>query len=259
MLIDVLEAKPLGGHRLRLRFDNAVEGEIDLKPLLDFQGVFEPLRDPHYFAQVRVNPELGTICWPNGADWDPVTLYCHMTGVPLPGGEDSQSNARAIKLVRERRSRAAPGLSKGSAAEQHEEFWQSLGEFLEQVDAPGSLRISSPPRVNYVCFGMDSDVRLFADRDTRAKRIGCGVECIGAGAKQVYERLEAARSVVHWRARPTLEWRPMEAHVSSQIRVDSTDFDPNDRASWPKQVGWLALRLGLLHNEFSPLLSKRPY
>jgi hypothetical protein len=39
--------------------------------------VFEPLRDPQYFRQLRVDPELRTIAWPNEADIAPETLYAH--------------------------------------------------------------------------------------------------------------------------------------------------------------------------------------
>lgn len=60
-----------------------MEGEVDLEPLLSFQGVFAPLRDPAYFARARVNPELGTICWPNDADWDPLVLYSLVTRRPI--------------------------------------------------------------------------------------------------------------------------------------------------------------------------------
>ena len=60
-----------------------MEGEVDLEPLLSFHGVFAPLRDPAYFARVRVNPDLGTICWPNDADWDPLVLYSLVTRRPI--------------------------------------------------------------------------------------------------------------------------------------------------------------------------------
>ena len=83
MLNDVVEVRPRGEYRLWLRFQDGVEGEVDLRPALTFQGVFAPLREPGYFARVRVNPELGTICWPNDADWDPLVLYSLVTGRPI--------------------------------------------------------------------------------------------------------------------------------------------------------------------------------
>ena len=83
MLSDVVKVEPRGGYRIWLQFQDGVEGEVDLEPLLSFQGVFAPLRDPAYFARVRVNPELGTICWPNDADWDPLVLYSLVTRWPI--------------------------------------------------------------------------------------------------------------------------------------------------------------------------------
>ncbi len=86
MLHDVTAVAPLDGHRLRLTFDDGVEGIYDASGLA-FTGVFAPLEDPAYFAQARVDPELGTAVWPNGADLDPVVLYAAITGVqPLSGG-----------------------------------------------------------------------------------------------------------------------------------------------------------------------------
>ena len=79
MLNDIVKVEPRGGYRLWLQFQDGVEGEVDLGPRLAFQGVFAPLRDPAYFSRVRVNPELGTICWPNDADWDPLVLYSLVT------------------------------------------------------------------------------------------------------------------------------------------------------------------------------------
>jgi hypothetical protein len=83
MLKDVTEAQALGDHRLFLRFEDGVEGETDLSEWLEFTGVFEPLRDPGELAKVRVDPELGTVVWPNGADLDPVVLYSRVTGAPI--------------------------------------------------------------------------------------------------------------------------------------------------------------------------------
>jgi hypothetical protein len=85
MLKDVVAAKALGDYRLQLRFEDGVEGVIDLGQQLSFQGVFKPLRDALYFAQVRVDPALGTVAWPNGADLDPDVLYGQITGANVPG------------------------------------------------------------------------------------------------------------------------------------------------------------------------------
>lgn len=37
--------------------------------------VFQPLKDPAFFAQVAVDHDLGTIVWPNGADLAPDALH----------------------------------------------------------------------------------------------------------------------------------------------------------------------------------------
>ena len=72
MLNDIVEARHLGGYRLYLRYADGAAGELDLAPLLQFTGVFEPLRDPAYLALVRVDPDAGTTVWPNGADLCPM-------------------------------------------------------------------------------------------------------------------------------------------------------------------------------------------
>lgn len=80
MLKDIVEARPLHGHRIYIRFEDGVEGEVELSDLVEFKGVFEILRDPEEVRKVRVDAELGTVCWPNGADLDPDVLYAHVTG-----------------------------------------------------------------------------------------------------------------------------------------------------------------------------------
>jgi hypothetical protein len=80
---DIVEVAPLGGHRLHLLFEDGVEGDIDVADLVSFVGVFEPLRDPRELARVRVDSEIGTIAWPNGADIDPLVLYARITGKPF--------------------------------------------------------------------------------------------------------------------------------------------------------------------------------
>ena len=84
MLKDIVEARIVEGYRVRLRFEDGVEGEVDLGRLIHFEGVFAPLRNADEFARMAVNPELGTIGWPNGADLDPDVLYAHATGQTMP-------------------------------------------------------------------------------------------------------------------------------------------------------------------------------
>ena len=85
MLKDVVAAHAAGDYRLHLRVEDGVEGLVDLAGVLSFRGIFEPLRDRSYFAKVRVDPELGTVVWPNGADLDPDVLYGRVTGKPVMG------------------------------------------------------------------------------------------------------------------------------------------------------------------------------
>ncbi|MEZ5391976.1 MAG: DUF2442 domain-containing protein [Bryobacterales bacterium] len=85
MLRDVTEARALDSFRLALRFEDGQTGEVDVRDIVPFDGVFAPLSDPDFFAQVRVNAELGCVEWPNGADLDTQVLYSRVTGQSLPG------------------------------------------------------------------------------------------------------------------------------------------------------------------------------
>ncbi len=62
---DIVFANVLGDYKLLFRFEDGVEGVVDLAPDLSFHGIFEPLRDPAYFALVGVDPKLGTVVMPS--------------------------------------------------------------------------------------------------------------------------------------------------------------------------------------------------
>jgi hypothetical protein len=82
-LVDVIGAEVLGDHRLRLTFADGLVGDVSFTER-KWRGVFEPLADPAYFAQVRVDPDIGTVVWPNGADMAPDTLYERVRTGPRP-------------------------------------------------------------------------------------------------------------------------------------------------------------------------------
>lgn len=84
MLKDVIEVHPLDGFRLQVRFEDGAAGIVDVAELVEFHGVFAPLADKAFFDRVRVEADLGTVVWPNGADLDPDVLYARATGEPLP-------------------------------------------------------------------------------------------------------------------------------------------------------------------------------
>jgi hypothetical protein len=86
MLPRITRVRPLDGYRLELTFSEGSEGTVDLTDWIVGQGgVLEPLEDPAFFRQVRVNEELGTVEWPGGVDFCPDVLYAKLTGKPVPG------------------------------------------------------------------------------------------------------------------------------------------------------------------------------
>jgi hypothetical protein len=70
----VCEVEHVRGHKLLLTFEDGKRKAVDLEPHLD-GPIFEPLKDVEYFKTVRVNRDLDTIVWDNGADFSPDFLY----------------------------------------------------------------------------------------------------------------------------------------------------------------------------------------
>ncbi len=83
-LVDVVDVKPLEHYKIELSFADGLKAVVDMKVVVgSFDGVFAPLNDPEFFRQVRVDPEIGTIVWPNGADVCPDVLYSYASGRPI--------------------------------------------------------------------------------------------------------------------------------------------------------------------------------
>ncbi len=73
----VRSATALPGSRVRVTFVDGTTGEVHLRAFLEsarVQGtVFETLREPSVFAQLRV--VAGAVTWPTGADLAPDAMY----------------------------------------------------------------------------------------------------------------------------------------------------------------------------------------
>jgi hypothetical protein len=78
----VVAVAVLGDHLLRLLFSDGTVGDVDFSGER-WTGVLEPLNDPHYFAQVEVDSEAGTVVWPDGVDLAPEPLYEQARAHPL--------------------------------------------------------------------------------------------------------------------------------------------------------------------------------
>jgi len=61
-------------YTLRIHFDDDTEQVICFEPVLAGE-LFGPLRELALFNQVRIDSEVQTLVWPNGADFDPATLH----------------------------------------------------------------------------------------------------------------------------------------------------------------------------------------
>lgn len=74
MFIHVVEAQYISDYKIRLKFNDDIEGVVDLKDEL-WGEVFEPLKDKKTFSQFHLEKELGTITWQTGADLAPESLH----------------------------------------------------------------------------------------------------------------------------------------------------------------------------------------
>lgn len=74
MILHVKEARYLRDYVIWLRFNDGIEGEIDLANELEGE-VFGPLKDIKKFQTFKVDPVLETIVWENGADLAPEFLH----------------------------------------------------------------------------------------------------------------------------------------------------------------------------------------
>jgi hypothetical protein len=84
----VTEVKYIKDYIVGLTFSNGVQSELDLKDKVSGRGgVLAELGNIEFFRQVTVDPEAGTLVWPNGVDFCPDVLYSQATGTPIQAPE----------------------------------------------------------------------------------------------------------------------------------------------------------------------------
>ena len=70
----VVEFEIVAPYVLRVRFDDGTSQRINFQPVLAGE-LYAPLNDLNLFNRVSIDPEVHTLVWPNGADFDPATLH----------------------------------------------------------------------------------------------------------------------------------------------------------------------------------------
>jgi len=83
-MYDLIEAKHIDAYTLELVFENGKKGTYDFSTYIKRGGVFIRFSDLSYFKRFYINKELGVLCWPDGLDVAPETVYHAVTGEPLP-------------------------------------------------------------------------------------------------------------------------------------------------------------------------------
>lgn len=74
LIYKIISLKIIFPYTLELKFNDGAIKEINFERIL-FGGMLSPLKDQKLFNQVSIDPEVKTIVWPNGADFDPAILH----------------------------------------------------------------------------------------------------------------------------------------------------------------------------------------
>jgi len=72
-IIHIIYAEHVDDYKLKLWFNTGEVKIVDFRPYIDKGGIFAPLRDKDFFKSFYI--DINTVCWPNGADVAPDTLY----------------------------------------------------------------------------------------------------------------------------------------------------------------------------------------
>ena len=86
----VTQVEHVDNYVLAITFADGQTVEMDFADkVVGRGGVFVPLEEVEFFSRVTVDPEAGTLVWPNDVDLDPDVLYSEATNTPIPVPETS--------------------------------------------------------------------------------------------------------------------------------------------------------------------------
>lgn len=74
LIFKITSCKITAPYTLELEFNDGVTKKINFEKILHGE-MYSPLRDLELFNKVAIDPEVFTIVWPNGADFDPALLH----------------------------------------------------------------------------------------------------------------------------------------------------------------------------------------
>ncbi len=140
----------IGPHSLDVRFADGVTRTIDFAPVLGGQ-LFGPLKAPEVFRQVHLDPEVHTLVWPNGADFDPATLHDWPTHASALAERATRWESQ-IDILRVPRRRVEVELVQGRATAKREGLGQKgisvdLDECTRQNQVLLNLLVCRPGRL----------------------------------------------------------------------------------------------------------------
>lgn len=98
-MVRIETAQPLAGYRLKVRFNDGLEGVFPVEPERR-GGVFLKLLDSKTFNAVTINPDFGCVEWPGGIDLCPDTMHRAVSGsaaeveesLPMAMREETKKN-----------------------------------------------------------------------------------------------------------------------------------------------------------------------
>ena len=70
----IVSFKKIGPYILQIHFNDRSEKTVDFQPILKGK-LYGPLKKQTLFNRVRLDREVHTLIWPNGADFDPAILH----------------------------------------------------------------------------------------------------------------------------------------------------------------------------------------